>query len=69
MVELNLAYLGMVFSIWIILITGLTFYLAKRKTENPRIASILGFLTSLLPPLALIYIIVLVQKSDIVTKE
>lgn len=47
------------------LVGFLSFYLGKRKTHTPKIAMFIGILLSLIPPLGLIYIVILVLKNDI----
>ena len=43
------------------------FYFGKRKTTSPIATSVIAFLTAFLPPLALVFLIVLVSKKDIKT--
>ncbi len=50
---------------FIIIVSVLSFYLGKRKTTTPKLASFIGALLSFIPPLALIYLVVLVLKRDI----
>jgi len=66
--EVNLTMLGQVMFVWIFLQTALIYHLAQRKTQTPVIATVIGFLLSLLPPIGLIYLVVLVLKNDIKTK-
>ena len=49
----------------ILLVGGLSYYLGKRKTQNPKVTAVIGVLLSFIPPLALIYIAVLVLKNDV----
>ncbi len=49
-----------------IVVAVVSFNLGKRKTTSPILVSILGFFLGLVPPLALIYLVVLVLKNDIV---
>lgn len=48
-----------------IFMAAICFYLGKRKTETPIIVSVIGFFTAIIPPIALIYLIVLVIKRDL----
>jgi len=50
---------------FIIIVSVLSFYFGKRKTTNPKLTSLIGALLSFIPPLALIYLAVLVLKRDI----
>jgi hypothetical protein len=45
-------------------VTWCSYKLGKTKTENPKMAAIIGFCTSFFPPLALIYLVVLLLKDD-----
>ena len=49
-----------------IVVAVVSFNLGKRKTTSPILVSILGFFLGLVPPLALIYLVVLVLTNDIV---
>tara|TARA_R110000868_G_scaffold88008_4_gene245579 strand:- start:72 stop:302 length:231 start_codon:yes stop_codon:yes gene_type:complete len=48
-----------------VVMTAVSYYLGKRKTATPILAAIIGFFSAIIPPLALIYLIVLVLKRDI----
>lgn len=50
--------------IYITCVTVLSYKLGMNKTENAKRAAIIGFLLSFIPPLALIYIAVLLLKQD-----
>lgn len=50
--------------IYITCVTVLSYKLGINKTENAKRAGIIGFLLSFIPPLALIYIAVLLLKQD-----
>ncbi len=52
-----------------IVVAVVSFNLGKRKTTSPILVSILGFFLGLVPPLALIYLVVLVLKNDIVEPD
>jgi len=47
-------------------ITGFSFYLGKRKTQNVKTTTFIGFLLSFIPPLGLIFIAVLALKNDVI---
>jgi 1,4-dihydroxy-2-naphthoate octaprenyltransferase len=51
------------------LIAAACYYLAKRKTETPVLAAVIGFFTAFILPLALIYLIVLVLMRDLPTDK
>lgn len=48
-----------------ILVVSLSYYLGIRKTTTPKITALIGLVLSLIPPLAWIFVIVLVLKNDI----
>jgi hypothetical protein len=44
---------------------SISLYLGRRKTETPILVSVIGFFTAFIPPIALIYLIILVFKRDL----
>ena len=67
--EINMALLGQLLAVWVVFATVLTYILVKKKTETPMIATMIGFVLSFLPPISIIYLIVLVLKNDIISNE
>jgi len=61
--------LGQVILAWVVIATILTYFLAKRKTQTPIMATVVGFLIAFIPPLSMIYIIALILKNDINTND
>ena len=45
---------------------GLSYYLGKRKTSSPKIATLIGVVLCIIPPLNLVYLIVLMLKDEVV---
>lgn len=43
----------------------LCYYLGRRKTQTPVLAGLLGVVLSIIPPFALVYLVVLVFKKDL----
>ena len=41
------------------------YYLGKRKTTTPKLIAVIGFFSALIPPLGLIFIMVLALKKDL----
>ena len=64
--NINATLMGQFVFVFAIIMATVCFYLGKRKTQTPIIASVIGFFSALIPPLAIIYLIVLVLKKDIV---
>ncbi len=48
-------------------VTLISYRLGLTKSDNARVAALIGFLLSFLPPLALIYLVVLSLKEDAAT--
>ncbi len=51
--------------VFVLLIGILSYYLGKRKTQTPKLATFFGVILAFIPPLALLYIIILIIKNDI----
>lgn len=64
MYSLIILILGIAF---IVAVTTISYKLGLSKTENAKLAAGIGFLLSFLPPLALIYLAVLVFKEEVGT--
>ena len=64
-VNINATLLGEFIILSVIIITSLSYYLGKRKTQNAKITTFIGFLSSFIPPLGLIFIAVLALKNDV----
>ena len=50
---------------YVALITYLAYRLGKTKSENPKVTAMIGFGLAFIPPLALIYLAVLVFKDEV----
>jgi len=46
-------------------VTWASYTLGKTKTENARVAGIIGFMLCFIPPFALIYLVVLLVKPEV----
>lgn len=55
--------------VFIIFAAVTSFILGKRKTSSPRIAACIGAMLGLVPPLALVYLVILMFREDITSKE
>ena len=49
-------------------VVRLSYYLGERKTETPAMCAVVGFGLAFFPPFLLIYLALLVLKSDIKTQ-
>ncbi|GAA77510.1 MULTISPECIES: hypothetical protein [unclassified Pseudoalteromonas] len=63
--NINATILGQFILISIIVISGLSYYLGKRKTQNVKTTTFIGCLLSFIPPLGLIFVAVLALKNDV----
>lgn len=54
----------------VVLIIGFfAYYLGRRKTQNPVLTGFLGAFLGVIPPLGLIYLVVLLLKRDVVSSS
>jgi len=64
-VNINMTLLIEIVFISIVVVGVLSFYLGKRKTNSPKMVTLIGVLLSIFPPLGLTYLAILVLKKDI----
>lgn len=62
--NINATFLGQFILILAIVMAVLGYYLGKRKTETPVLTAVIAFFTALIPPIALIFLMILVLKKD-----
>lgn len=53
--------------LFVSVVTWLSYFLGKTKSDNAKVAGAIGFFLSFLPPLALIYLVILSLKEDVDT--
>lgn len=63
--DINATLVGQTIIILAVIFAIVGFYLGKRKTETPILVSILALLSALMPPIGLIFLIVLALKKDL----
>ncbi|MBS3796533.1 hypothetical protein [Pseudoalteromonas sp. BDTF-M6] len=63
--SINTTLFGQLILALAIIMAIVGYYLGKRKTQTPFLTSCLGFFSALIPPVALIFLIVLVLKNDV----
>jgi hypothetical protein len=63
--NINATLIGKIMFIFVLFVGALSYYLGRRKTQTPVLAALLGVVLSLMPPFALVYLIVLVLKKDV----
>ena len=67
MMNINGTLLGELIALLALIMAGVCYYLGRRKTQTPILAGFLGAVLTLIPPLGLIYLVVLVLKKDVNT--
>lgn len=63
--NINAPLIGQAAIFTMILVVFLSYYLGKRKTTSPKRTELIGLVLSLIPPLAWLFVIILVFKNDI----
>ena len=59
--------LTILFVFFVSVVTWLSYYLGQTKTENPKVSGVIGFFLSFIPPLGLIYLVILTLKEEVTT--
>lgn len=67
--NINATLFGQLVFISMFIVGGLSYYLGKRKTSTPKVVTLIGVLLCIVPPLNIVYLIVLMLKNDIVVKQ
>jgi hypothetical protein len=67
--NINATLLGEIVFFSMFIVGALSYYLGKRKTSTPKIATLIGVLLCITPPLNIIYLIVLMLKNDLVVSS
>ncbi|XOV77591.1 MAG: hypothetical protein ACFHVJ_11585 [Aestuariibacter sp.] len=63
--NLNTTLVGQLVIVLAILMLPISYYLGKRKTQTPKMTALIGFLSAIMPPLAIIFLMALVLKDDV----
>jgi hypothetical protein len=63
--NINATLLGEIMFVFVLFVGSLSYYLARRKTQTPVIAGLLGVVLSLIPRFGLVYLVVLLLKKDV----
>ena len=63
-VDFQLTFFGELVFYSMFVVGGLSYYLGKRKTSNPKVATLLGVILCITPPLNLVYLLVLTLKNN-----
>jgi hypothetical protein len=62
-VDIQLTFYGELVFYSMFIVGGLSYYLGRRKTNNPKFVTILGIVLCLAPPLNLVYLFALTIKN------
>ena len=63
----NATLLGEIVFYSMFIVGALSYYLGKRKTSTPKIATLVGIALCIVPPLNIVYLISLMLKNDVST--
>ena len=63
--NINATLLGEFIVLFALIMGAVCYYLGRRKTQTPILAGLLGVALSIIPPLGLVYLVVLVLKKDV----
>lgn len=67
--DINVTLFGQIVFYSMFIVGGLSYYLGRRKTSTPKVATLVGVLLCIAPPLNIVYLIVLMLKNDTVVKQ
>jgi hypothetical protein len=62
---MNITFIGELVFYSMFIVGAISYYLGKRKTTTPIIATLVGIGLCILPPLNIVYLIVLMLKNDV----
>ena len=63
--NVSMTVIGQWMIVFIIVVGVLSYILGRRKTTTPIIAGIIGAVLALIPPLGMIYLVILLLKKDV----
>jgi len=67
--NINMTLVGQLLFISFFIVGSLSYYLGKRKTTTPKLATLFGVILCIFPPLNIIYLVVLMFKDDIIINQ
>ena len=65
--NINATLIGEFIALFVLIMGAVCYYLGRRKTQTPVLAGLLGAALSIIPPLGLVYLVVLVLKKNVVS--
>ncbi|MBB1474990.1 hypothetical protein ACQKE9_03605 [Shewanella vesiculosa] len=63
--NVNATLVGQLIVIFALVVGVISYFIGRRKTQSPILAGVLGAVLSIVPLFGLIYLVVLVLKSDV----
>lgn len=67
--NINITFFNTVVFVWLFIGTLLTYFLAKSRYENPVPVTALGFILSVLPPISIVFLILMAVFKKELPKE
>lgn len=67
--NINATLVGQLFIVVAMIMGVVFFYLGKRKTKHPILTALAGFVSTFVPIVVIIYLIVLINKPDLPIEE
>lgn len=64
--NINATILGEIILFSMFIVGALSYYLGRLKTSTPKIATLIGVILCIAPPLNIVYLIVLMLKNNVV---
>ncbi|TWX53365.1 hypothetical protein ESZ28_09955 [Colwellia hornerae] len=61
----NISFVGELVFYSMFIVGAISYYLGKRKTSSAKIATLIGIVLCIVPPLNIVYLIVLILKNDL----
>ncbi|MCH1923558.1 hypothetical protein L9G74_04330 [Shewanella sp. C32] len=63
--NINATVIGQFVALFALIMGAVCYYLARRKTQTPILAALLGMVLSIVPLFGLVYLVILVLKKDV----
>jgi len=64
-VNINATLLGQFIFVFAMILTFAGYYFGKRKTQTPKMMAAIGFVSAFVPPLGVIFLMVMAFKKDL----
>ena len=67
--NMSVTFYGEIVFYSMFIVGALSYYLGKRKTDNPKVVALIGVILCITPPLNIVYLIVLSIKNNVVKNK